>query len=248
MDANRSIVQQSLWDSYYALHKSDPYNETRVPYKDLFERFLAPGASCFEVGFLPGDILVYLSRRFHFVANGIDLTPFKESEVRERMERNGATVGRLINGDFLSLTPEEKYDVVCSFGFLEHFSDPEDIIRKSTEFLRPGGTLVISCPNFAGAQFIMHHWLDRENLQNHNIRAMDLGLWRRVLEKSGMRILFQGYYGTFGFWTAYSLKDSYLKRAVAYSISRIAQAADSLIHYPNALFSPSMVSFSHRVH
>jgi SAM-dependent methyltransferase len=239
-------MPQSLWDAYYASHKDDAYDETRVPYKGLFDRYLKPGGSCLEIGFLPGDILTYLSGRFRFVANGIDLTPFNESEVRARMVRNGGTVGRLVNADFLSFAPEESFDVVCSFGFIEHFSDPEDIITKHVEFLRPGGTLVISCPNFTGAQYFMHYWLDRENLQNHNLKAMDLGLWRRVLRANGMRILFQGYYGTFGFWTADSPTDSWLKRGVAASISRIARAADSMSHHPNALFSPSMVSFSSR--
>src|SRR5947208_345372 len=205
----RSITPQSLWDAYYARHKDDPYDETRVPYKDLFDRHFRPGGSCLEIGFLPGDILTYLSRRFHFVASGIDLTPFRESEVRARMMRNGATVGRLVNEDFLSLSPEGLYDVVCSFGFIEHFSDPEPVIKKHVEFLRPGGTLVISSPNFAVAQYFMHYWLDRENLQNHNVKAMDLDLWRRVLETNGMQILFSEYYGTFGFWTAELSNDSW---------------------------------------
>ena len=239
-------MEQSLWEAHYTLHKNDAYDETRVPYKDLFDRYLTPGGSCLDVGFLPGDILTYLSRRFRFTASGIDLTPFRESEVRARMMRNGATVERLVSGDFLSLIPDEVYDIVCSFGFIEHFSEPEDIIIKHIEFLRPGGTLVISCPNFAGAQRIMHYWLDRKNLENHNIKAMNLGLWKRVLEGNGMRILYQGYVGTFGFWTAGSPTDRLLKRALAASLSKIARVVDSLGDHPNALFSPSMISFSRR--
>src|SRR5438034_690129 len=196
----KPIVDESVWQRHYLHHKRERYNEKFVLYKEVFERYLEPGGTCFEIGFLPGYILTYLSKHFRYTVSGIDLTPFDETEVRERMVLDGANVGKLFRGDFLQFASDEEYDVVCSFGFLEHFSNPEVIIKRHISLLRPGGTLVISCPNFRGAQYLLHRYLDSENLANHNLEAMDLDRWTRTLHENGMRILFQDYQGTFGFW------------------------------------------------
>ena len=135
----KPIVDESVWQRHYLHHKRERYNEKFVLYKEVFERYLEPGGTCFEIGFLPGYILTYLSKHFRYTVSGIDLTPFDETEVRERMVLDGANVGKLFRGDFLQFASDEEYDVVCSFGFLEHFSNPEVIIKRHISLLRPEG-------------------------------------------------------------------------------------------------------------
>ena len=43
----------------------------------------------------------------------------------------------------------EKFDVVVSLGTLEHLNDPLGALRKLKNLLRPGGSLVITCPNWS---------------------------------------------------------------------------------------------------
>ena len=42
---------------------------------------------------------------------------------------------------------KHSFDVVYSFGFIEHFSNPVPAIRKHLELLRRGGTLILVVPN-----------------------------------------------------------------------------------------------------
>lgn len=235
-----------MWARHYSRRKDEPYLEFRVGYRDVFQNYLVPGGTCFEIGFLPGHMLTYLSKHFGYSASGIDATPFDDSEVRARMTSNGAKVGKLFRSDFLTFQPEEKYDVVCSFGFIEHFADTEDILLRHLALLKPGGTLVVSCPNFRGANYALHLRLDRANLLNHNLSSMDLGTWERILTANHMRILFQDYYGTFGFWHDRDANAPLTTQAMAYALSRIAFVADLLIRYPNPRTSPSMISVSRR--
>lgn len=53
--------------------------------------------------------------------------------------------------------PDETFDVVGSYTVLEHLGDPELSLDEQVRVLRPGGRLVIACPNFAKCAGIADH-------------------------------------------------------------------------------------------
>lgn len=74
----------------------------------------------------------------------VEPTPELAEACRERqvevIEKRVEDVGDDIDG----------VDVVVSFEAIEHLFDPVDLVRQAARLLRPGGLLVLSCPNSDG--------------------------------------------------------------------------------------------------
>jgi SAM-dependent methyltransferase len=237
-----AAVLQSYWDaSYDAMPLA--YHESSVLFKDLFDRFLPHGGDCLEIGCYPGSYLIYLGKRFGYTLHGIDATPhvtalpafFASKEVR---------TGEIIHGDFLAFRPRRTYDVVASFGFVEHFYDLELVLRKHAELVAPGGTLVVSCPNFRRVQWLLHRALDYRNLKRHVLASMDLRRWRDILDRAGLDVIWDGYYRTIDFWA--DSPGSKLERSIGKRISSAARFVDQRLRMPNRFTSPYLVSISRK--
>jgi len=54
--------------------------------------------------------------------------------MRQWLLNEGYSIGILEDIDFWEFESEKKYEVVCSFGFLEHFIDFESVIKKSIHY------------------------------------------------------------------------------------------------------------------
>ena len=239
---------QSVWDERYRNLEME-YGGEKCNFQELFDKYLPGDGTLFEVGCYPGRFLIYLGKKLGYTVNGIDRTPYVHDRLRSKLEECGIKCGDLIEGDFFQFQSAKQYDVVCSFGFIEHFSDTEDVLRRHVALLKSGGILVISVPNFAGGvQFILHNWLDRKNLLQHNLSAMDLNEWSRILGKLGMQISYIDYYDTAGFWIeADAGRLQPLKRTIAKFIQYSMMICNRLIDHPNAAISPFMISFSKKL-
>ncbi len=238
----KTPVEQEYWDDLYQERKL-VYEEDGVLFKELFEKYLTPGGECFEVGCFPGNFLIYLGRRFGYRVSGIDATPQVETRMRDYLEGNGVEVGELFRGNFLEFVAPKPYEVVCSFGFVEHFYNFEEIIKLHIKLTKESGTLILSCPNFRGLQYWLHRAFDSVNLRRHVLEAMDLDRWRRVLEANGMEVVHQGYYRTADFWVEAEPR-SPIARASTARIRRLFQAVDRRLSWPNPMTSPYMISIS----
>jgi len=51
-----------------------------------------------------------------------------------------------INIDIFQLDLDERFDLVCSFGLIEHFKDKKAIINAHRKFVAPGGMIIILIP------------------------------------------------------------------------------------------------------
>ncbi len=118
-------------------------------------------------------------------------------------------------------------------------------MEKHLRMVAPGGTLIVSCPNFRYAQFVFHRLLDPVNLSRHVLAAMDLSRWRQVLTRNGMEILHHDYYRTAGFW-ADTPRPGRLASHAVYYVKRINQVIDLRMNYPNRFLSPYMISISRK--
>jgi len=201
-----SVVDQEHWDKGYK-NLAFKYNEDNILFKDIFYKYLKPNGTCFEVGCYPGGYLIYLGKNFNYCVSGIDKTPLTKERLPFYMKSENVSVGHFFNEDFLSFNPSEKYDVVFSFGFIEHFKDLDAIIEKHINLVKPTGILIIACPNFTRGQYLFHRLFDSQNLDHHVIDTMNLCRWREILKRNDMDILYDGYYETIKFWTECSQKN-----------------------------------------
>jgi SAM-dependent methyltransferase len=237
-------ISQEYWDSGYK-NLTLEYRPERIMFKDLFERTLIAGGECFEVGCYPGDYLVYLGQHFGYTVSGVDTTPYVLDRLPNFLAQNGVRVGILVQEDFLHFTPDQTYDLVCSFGFIEHFENYEAVLQKHIELVRPGGILVISCPNFTGAQYLFHFLFDRANLRRHVMKAMNLKGWHQILRSEGMEILESGHVDTVDFWVDQP-NQTRLARAIVRRLVWLARKVNRRFNWPNPFFSPFMICISRK--
>lgn len=240
----KSIVDQQYWDNAYKKFELK-YDDNQVLFKEIFHKFLPNRGSCIEIGCYPGLILMYLGKNFDYEISGIDKTPYIK-KLPKFFSENGVENYHFHQADFIDFVSEDKYDVVCSFGFIEHFEIYEDIIKRHISLLHESGICIIASPNLRKIQFFLHKIFDKKNLERHVIDSMDLKKWREILEENNMEILFCGYYETCGFWADSEEKNFFSKFLIKFlqiSFSYI----NRIVNKPNSLISPYMICVSKKI-
>jgi len=136
------------------------------------------GLSLLEVGCYPGRFLWYFSRYFGYRVEGIDYIDWCCEKTGELLKAAGVEA-RVHQKDFLTWEPteQERWDVVSSFGFVEHFEDYTAIVARHARLVRPGGFLVLEIPNhtglYGGILKRMDHaaWLAHSHLELNQLRS-----------------------------------------------------------------------------
>ncbi len=162
-------------------------------------------ATCLEIGCFPGRYLAVLGM-IGYKLYGIDLTERVLTDLPYWLKEQGCRVGEFFREDVFSFAARNDmtFDAVCSFGFIEHFVNWQEILELHAQQVSRGGLLIMAVPNFAGLlQRSLHAILDSENLKRHNVASMCPEKWRDQLELKGFSISFAGPIGSFDFWTDY---------------------------------------------
>jgi hypothetical protein len=107
----------------------------------------------------------------------------------------------LFQQDVFEFVAPHQFDVVSSFGLVEHFAgrDLDRLLHIHHELTRPGGLVVIEMPNFRGVQRMWHTVVDKPNLDLHNLEAMRIETFD-VFVKLGYTDVFRDYFGGFKVW------------------------------------------------
>jgi len=104
-----------------------------------------------EIGSAPGRISLELWRRLGLVPHGLEYTESGVQAQKALFCKFGLSEELVMHGDLFDSSwrkqHAETFDLVASFGLIEHFGDPEDVAAKHLELLRPGGILVLTVPN-----------------------------------------------------------------------------------------------------
>ena len=153
-----------------------------------------------EIGGFPGYYSIW-AQRLGIRATLLDFVVHKPI-MRELEKANHVPEGatNVIEADIFALPPDPEYDLVMSNGLIEHFNDTEDIIKRHIQFVKPGGTLFISLPNFRGLNGWFQKTFDAANYEKHNIGCMDPGYLRSICAKVGLQNVEARYSGYFMLW------------------------------------------------
>lgn len=161
------------------------------------------GARVLEVGSAPGDKLVEFARRMGVVPFGVEYTQ-EGVEVNRRLFRaQGLNPDNVIHADLFADDFQRRYrgafDIVYSGGFIEHFSDPRDVIDKHLNLLAEGGYLVIDIPNLRGLNYALTSLFAPRLIAIHNLTIMKMREFRKLFDDARLTPLVCRYYGTFNF-------------------------------------------------
>ncbi len=154
-----------------------------------------------EVGGFPGYYSVWVRKNLNVQATLLDFV-VHEGLLHQLEAANGLEKGTIhvLETDLFTAAADEQYDCVMSNGLIEHFTDTKAIIARHLVFLRPGGSLFISLPNFRGLNGWFQRTFDPENYARHYIQSMDLEFLRKSSAELGLKEISVCYHGGFMLW------------------------------------------------
>lgn len=232
-----------FWNERWAsLPPFRPYEGAVFETHSVLKNFLraSTGRSAIEIGCVPGNYLVYLNKEFGYTVSGIDYSD-RLDYVEANLAYHKVPVGRLINADLFKFVPDERYDLVFSHGFVEHFSDPQSVLTKHADLAKPGGLVVIIIPNLTHLHRFLCSTFDRANYKAHVLTLMYRYNLLRGLEETGLEVLHCEYNKTFR--PPYTLP---------YPLSLASRAVQKLLrlmgmdNIGNSFASPYLVSVSRK--
>lgn len=195
--------------------------------------------SAIELGGFPGYYSVYLKKHL-----GLQTTLFDyfihQKLIDELLAKNKLQKKdiEIIEGDLFTYKPDKGYDIVSSFGLIEHFTDLEDIIARHLNFLNPGGTLFITLPNFCGVNGWVQRNFDPENYSKHHISSMNLDLLHEIAEKLGLETIKTSYFGGFSIWLENRDQQSVLTKAFIKTIWLAGKVWSKVFPFESKALSP----------
>jgi len=198
------LTDRAFWVNYWESKKG---LAVQLPVNYLFHKQLADiiqkdkVKTAIELGGFPGYYAVFLKKYFQLDVTLLDYF-VHPPVVHELLAKNSLTEKdiHIIETDLFNYTPEKQYDLVLSCGLIEHFNDTADIINRHIAFVKPGGTLFITLPNFKAVNGWFQKNFDRENYDKHNIDSMDPAMLKSICEQAGLKEVKSGYFGRFSVW------------------------------------------------
>ncbi len=210
MNNNFRLSEKSQWEDRWS--KAAKVDLSFDPEKSLFrdthqilQKYLRPDTNSkfLEVGAYPGKYLWYFYNYFGYEPWGIEYVESCAEQAQEMLQRHQVPA-KMIVDDFFNLKVEDHadgngWDLVASFGFVEHFDSSEVVVAKHLEVARPGGLIVVSVPNHAGWNGRLLRYVDKDKWSQHNHMSL-ADLLEAFAKSGGNTVLFSGYAGHLGFW------------------------------------------------
>ncbi len=110
----------------------------------------------------------YFAKEFRFKVYGIDYSEIGCQQTMQILSKEGVK-GDIVCGDFFS--PPEwmigEFDVMVSFGVLEHFEETEGCISAFSRFLKPEGVMITNIPNLTGLIGLIQKMINRNVFDIH---------------------------------------------------------------------------------
>jgi SAM-dependent methyltransferase len=196
-----NLTENSFWENYWKgiklparVNLSFSFDRTLA---NALNKYLPDKGHVFEVGCAPGKWLSYVSEIAGLEVSGIEYSQAGVFATKKNLKLLGIKTNSVISGDFFLVEPSKQYDVVMSFGFIEHFNNVDDVIRKHLSWLKTGGILILGIPNFSGLNGVVQSILDKEILDKHNLNIMNLHYFKKLANKCNLEPLFIDYIGSF---------------------------------------------------
>lgn len=163
-------------------------------FNTLFKKYLPHGEKTYlEIGCAPGSIMVNFAKNFRYRVSGIDYS--SGEVVRNTLKRHKIMDYDLIEQDFLDFETVQKFDVVASFGFVEHFEDYNYVIAKQASLVKQDGFLIVQVPNIRYFNYLLFRLFFPHSIKMHNLKVMDLKeISYSILKNNEFDVLFCNYY------------------------------------------------------
>jgi len=157
-------------------------------FRNVFFNWKCAGRRLLEIGAARSLWLPYFAREFGFKVCGLDRSEAGCEQAKEILKYQ-ELCGDVVCGD-LAFPPNwmlGSFDVVVSFGVVEHFDPPEACLKACARFLKPGGLIITIIPNLSGLLGHLQKVLDRDIFNMHVI--MNRNMFLSTHKKAGLKVL-----------------------------------------------------------
>lgn len=199
------LTDKQYWESRWDRVKLPvEFGRSRRKYVDseiinIFHRFFPRrnNLRVIEIGGAPGGILAYLVKEFNYDGHALEYTDIGCEKLQANFDLLHLRVTIHKRDLFGNLSDLPRFDIVYSFGFIEHFSDVNTVVGRHLELLQPGGVLLLVVPNFLGLAEVVMKRMAPECLSRHNLDAMKRENWQLFADHFHLQTLFLDYLGGF---------------------------------------------------
>lgn len=243
MDTQQNeLTDKAFWTAYW---ESKPNLDIFVNRDFLFHKQLQQvmdryhPQTAIELGGFPGHYAIFL--RKHYGLNTTLLDYFVHRGILQKVLHKNQLKSddiKVIEADLFQYKPEAQHDLVLSCGLIEHFQNTHDILQRHIQFLKSGGTLWLTLPNFRGVNGWVQKCFDRANYDKHYIDCMDLDLLRQVCHELGLRNIQVQYIQRFSVWLENKSDKPLLTRILVKAIWYAGKVLTKLIPFESKLLSP----------
>lgn len=241
----QNLTDRSFWKSFWESKKDLIFFiKPNYVFGDILSKLIKEKniKNAIELGGFPGYYATYLKKYEH-----LDTTLFDyfihEGLINQLLEKNGLKPGdiNIIEADLFDYKPKALYDLVLSFGLIEHFSNTKSIIDTHLQFLKPGGTLFITLPNFKSINGWIQRKFDLENYKKHNIESMNPALLVDYCKQLGLTEVNSYYHGKFTVWLENRSQQGALVKAIVKTIWFAGKVATKIVPVESKALSPYIV-------
>lgn len=239
------LTDKAFWANYWESKKGLAFEvPANYTFHKLLKQVIAENKTqtAIELGGFPGYYAIFLKKYL-----GLKTTLFDfyvhQKVLKEVLDANQLTEKDItvIEGDLFKYEPKETYDLVLSCGLIEHFNDTKDIVARHLTFLKPGGTLFITLPNFTGVNGWVQRKYDMSNYDKHNISSMNPQLLAGYCKELGLKNVEAYYYGKFSIWLENRDEQTGLTKAFLKLLWLTGKVATKLVPVESKKLSPYIV-------
>jgi 2-polyprenyl-3-methyl-5-hydroxy-6-metoxy-1,4-benzoquinol methylase len=258
-----TLSTQSYWDEVLAgaalprINSPKAYHY-RVTMKYI-DKYISSGnyRTLLEIGCGSSGWLPYFAKKYNLKVSGLDYSDVGCRLAEENLKMLNINYGEIICNDLLAseCTGGKKYDIIFSYGVIEHFEEPEKIIGIFNSLLNEGGMVITLVPNLNGFMgWVSRHFVPAIFKIHKVMSATDL---RRYHECNQLINIKTGYAGTFTLDVVPLIKSERLKSANRWSkftfafinkTNRLITRLISMlrINLPSRQFSPYIITIANK--
>ncbi len=205
-----------------------------------------------EVGSSPGYELIAAHNKFGYIPFGVDYSETGVETNQKVFAEHDLPIENVIHADIFDDSFHDKYrekfDIVMSHGFIEHFTDIEDIIDRHTNLLKSDGLLLLTVPNFRWINYLFICLFARQNLGTHNLSIMKKANLLSFFTNDKYDVLTCKYFGTWNFGMYHWPYKNWFKAGLLKLMMFAQKYIDKILHLffkngfiDSPLFSPRLM-------
>lgn len=257
---DKKLSSQTYWDEVLTAAKLPRINTSDSYLYSVTMKYIdgvlskSSYQSFFEVGCGSSGWLPYFAKKYGYLVSGLDYSEVGCVLARKNLELLNVPYHTIYCEDIFHPNPTsgEKFDIVFSYGVIEHFSDPHKVIEIFKTFTLDNGILITLIPNFTGLAGKLTKYFIKDIYDIHNvITSNQLASYHA---DNGLKILKNGYAGAFAFgvipWIQsnhWLLRKNTLRRKGILFMLRAFDRITGMIFkalpfdIPSSLFSPYVI-------